>query len=1075
MILNSMQRGTQHRTSPCKIGILLKSNNENQTEWINAVKTYARSKRGLPLLLKQWNRARSIEAWDLNNPSVESIVTTSAKSEPEDSSEVEDGKEHESEQADTKKRKLSVTETTTAYNSIDDLEDLERLILEDETKYIDPRTNRDEDAAQEALRHKMYAEVVKSTPLHRRAHSLCQRGNIYHLISLIMRDITVTATTAMKYIELFTALKLQSGESIIDFINRLEEIRKGALRTKENVITETLLKGKIIMSVTGHSLFKDLAVQFKQKGCNQSYSELCDTLVQYEVENTPLPQSAHSNNTEGTQQHAMMAMMASQLKKIEDQLSPTPSSTREKEECRNYLKGRCKGKCGRIHTPGKEGTWQYQKPQGAAQNMNKKQIKCFYCNEKGYHIARNCPKRQGKRPEQANLIESDDESCEDEEKEHTCDETANAAQDLKNYLSRIRQNASMEQGNSAIAIAAPATTISMYPKYIDPTPHTSYVPSFKTRNKYAATLIANRELAMKAAIDACWDNLPSCGHRILLDSGASSTFLMKEDKDKAMGELRQEKGQVGSANKEDSSLRYNERMDALMSVKTSTETNEQLYLSNACVMEGQLRQRLASLGQMTKDGYAFMFIKEWCYIYRDSKFLTRIKRSTNNLYEWTLNSKTPHDTTDKEAELVAMTLEELHETSPICPELLPTLLNGHSLLADKNSMRKSLATQKVSNKSRDGFRWESTSLHKSRDGFRRKKTSLRSRNRRRDLLDESLGHTSEYLVNDIRECDEALMARVFAGNGNFKLMLHKRFNHASLYKGGPLDKMCADVFGSKYTDSPDFSCNECLTNKVHSLPHKRRTAAEKQLQQGDGAHGIWCLDTFSWPYAGENGEMYGAVLHNGGRQIFPLVAKTKGMIPQLAVDKLEEMKARQKFDHAILNIREIWDPTQVSLPVEADHDKMKTLITDGAKEFMTGPLYEYARKHNIDKIVTSRYTPSQNPAENIVKIATQGICTLMTQFGGPSKFWTRAFRHFCDVYERLPNKGYRGKYKTPIEAFYQKRDPFSRPSEARTPLRLQGIHACPTLTTSTHTCSSKRPAVHLHGRLREQERLRAIP
>ena len=113
MILNSMQRGTQHRTSPCKIGILLKSNNENQTEWINAVKTYARSKRGLPLLLKQWNKARSIQASDLNNPSVESIVTTSAKSEPEDSSEVEDGKEHGSEQADTKKRKLSVTETST--------------------------------------------------------------------------------------------------------------------------------------------------------------------------------------------------------------------------------------------------------------------------------------------------------------------------------------------------------------------------------------------------------------------------------------------------------------------------------------------------------------------------------------------------------------------------------------------------------------------------------------------------------------------------------------------------------------------------------------------------------------------------------------------------------------------------------------------------------------------------------------------------------------------------------------------------------------------------------------------------
>ena len=87
----------EHKTCPYKIGILLKSNNENQTEWINVVKTYARSKRGLPLLLKQWNKARSIQASDLNNPSVESIVTTSTKKEVEDSSEVEDVKHQESE------------------------------------------------------------------------------------------------------------------------------------------------------------------------------------------------------------------------------------------------------------------------------------------------------------------------------------------------------------------------------------------------------------------------------------------------------------------------------------------------------------------------------------------------------------------------------------------------------------------------------------------------------------------------------------------------------------------------------------------------------------------------------------------------------------------------------------------------------------------------------------------------------------------------------------------------------------------------------------------------------------------
>ena len=33
---------------------------------------------------------------------------------------------------------------------------------------------------------------------------------------------------------------------------------------------------------------------------------------------------------------------------------------------------------------------------------------------------------------------------------------------------------------------------------------------------------------------------------------------------------------------------------------------------------------------------------------------------------------------------------------------------------------------------------------------------------------------------------------------------------------------------------------------------------------------------------------------------------------------------------------------------------------------------------------SARYTPDQNPAENIVKILTQGVATLMHQFGGPT-------------------------------------------------------------------------------------------
>ena len=44
------------------------------------------------------------------------------------------------------------------------------------------------------------------------------------------------------------------------------------------------------------------------------------------------------------------------------------------------------------------------------------------------------------------------------------------------------------------------------------------------------------------------------------------------------------------------------------------------------------------------------------------------------------------------------------------------------------------------------------------------------------------------------ETPVAQLARAYAGTGNFKLQLHKKLNHASLYPGGPLDKLCAQAF-----------------------------------------------------------------------------------------------------------------------------------------------------------------------------------------------------------------------------------------------------------------------------------------
>ena len=150
------------------------------------------------------------------------------------------------------------------------------------------------------------------------------------------------------------------------------------------------------------------------------------------------PQTMESNET--------IAMMASQIRSLTEKLNAaTPglgASSRAQEVCRNYLRGRCQGKCGRQHPPGKEGSQQAdrQRPAGG-QAADKKMIKCFYCNQRGFHIARNCPQRP--KGERANALH--DNMDEPNEEQHA--EEASAAHELCNYLQQIRTYDSGERAN----------------------------------------------------------------------------------------------------------------------------------------------------------------------------------------------------------------------------------------------------------------------------------------------------------------------------------------------------------------------------------------------------------------------------------------------------------------------------------------------------------------------------------------------------------------------------------------------------------------------------------------------------
>ena len=81
-MLGTGNRAAQHKTSACKIAVLLEANNSNQAEWVSAVKSYAMTKRGLPLLMKIWNTSRAINMGDLmNSMPIDLTGSTKAKDE----------------------------------------------------------------------------------------------------------------------------------------------------------------------------------------------------------------------------------------------------------------------------------------------------------------------------------------------------------------------------------------------------------------------------------------------------------------------------------------------------------------------------------------------------------------------------------------------------------------------------------------------------------------------------------------------------------------------------------------------------------------------------------------------------------------------------------------------------------------------------------------------------------------------------------------------------------------------------------------------------------------------------------
>jgi hypothetical protein len=274
----------------------------------------------------------------------------------------------------------------------------------------------------------------------------------------------------------------------------------------------------------------------------------------------------------------------------------------------------------------------------------------------------------------------------------------------------------------------------------------------------------------------------------------------------------------------------------------------------------------------------------------------------------------------------------------------------------------------------------------------------------------------------------AALARVFFPNVGLKERIHRRLNHASVDDAGPLARACRKLYGAKWDAAPDFVCDCCLTNKTHKAPHPRKTRAERAAAAGTGPTGVVSIDFVSWPWLGPRGENGFTLVYNQRMvRAFPQKGKTEG--PMMAIQflrKFAKVTTAKRLGKPLLltvhsnhfecNARDISDD-------DADYSDLLVLKSDGAREYMGHELTEFCDEHLIVKKATCGYTPEQNPAENMVKVVTQGVCTLMQQYAGSDKHkrsrWVYALESFVRTYEVTPNGAHMGPFATPYEACYQ--------------------------------------------------------
>ena len=840
-----------------------------------------------------------------------------------------------------------------------------------------------------------------------------------------------------------------------------------------DAIDDEVMKGALLSLTQGHKKFERLATDFSKKAVTMGYEEIIEELLEHEENRSgeapsnqpPVQQLANAMSepippTTTLELGEFAALMARMTKSYNH--SKKTSST---ELCRNFIAGRCKrpaNECKFSHAA--DGT---STPSSSSGDGERRKITCYNCQKLGYHVANDCtePKkeRQRARPKAAEVANNTTEpdagaamtvadfmkkmcaqpsqakrdgqgrasesehayalteampSCAEQEaaasmygSRYSCDVTGDGASrtvppeaddgtdascssertlsdddidDCPPLVSSDEESESDDSDDEQWPSAEPKAQILVTIHYYNACVKVLMDPATHDAGEaIEQACLSQREAAFmltEVAFNTGSAQTPDMTDTVLLDSAASSHYLYTTDAPISKSGSIQSGEQIKvSGAQQGSAMQCFGKMACELNVNGGT----QLKLNRCLLLPPTLRQRLASVGQLTKDGYDLVFHNEHCLVLKEGEVVAKVKRTANNLYPlWATNL-------------------------PAAPRaVVPRDPTERAMMATENEN----------------------------------------------------GDSTE----------QAYLASTFYVDENFARRMHVKFNHASVAKGTRLYAKLEAVFGKRFTKCPRFSCSDCLTTKLHRLPHPRRSEKERAERDGGGKIGKVALDSFSWPFPGDKGEKVGTILTDR-RLLIPIVTRTRDETPYQIIIRLKQLNKLAKHAEVLELSDEIFkitfgDGTAEEADAAADDLDLANihyLMTDGAAELMGGELTEFCDANGIEKRASCPHTQQQNPGEPAVKLVTQGIALLHRQLPLKSK-WPFAFKFFCHVYNLMPHMGLPGGYDTPYEAVKQRKVDFQELTKHVHPYGcLCFLHVPKALRAHTHGVDKGIPCANL--------------